>query len=133
MPAVLACYRPTVSEGWRERSRAPRSSRNGALGPAAALEHETAVPIGRRRQAQFEPIAIRKTVDADTLIDDTLHLAVIRKRHAVGCCGAARVPPGERDLRRRDWKRSEVCKICARRRWIGSIVLDKARAQTHQG
>src|SRR5215813_4463652 len=131
MPTVLACYRPTVSEGWRERSRAPRSSRHGALGPAAALEHETAVPIGRRRQAQFEPIAIRKTVDADTLIDDTLHLAVIRKRHAVGCCGAARVPLGECYLRWCNWKVSEVCNVCARRFWIGSICLTNARAWTH--
>ena len=102
MPTVLTRHRPAVSECWGKRPCAPRGSRHGAFRSATALEHEAAVPFSGRRQAHFEPRAIGKAVGADTLVDDALDLAMIRERHAVRRCGAAGVPPGERDLCRLD-------------------------------
>ena len=79
MPTVLACNRPAVSKRRGKRSRGPGGIGQRTLGTAAALEHEAAVPIGRRWQADLEHIAILKAVDASTLVDDALHLAVARQ------------------------------------------------------
>ena len=126
-PAILTRHRPTVCEGRGQRPCGPRGRGHGALRPAAALEHETAVPTGRRREAHFEHIAVGKAIGAGTLVDDAQHLAMVGERHAVRRCGAARIEFRERDLRRCDRKLREGCEVEARRHWIDRRVCRKAR------
>ena len=53
------------------------------LGTAAALEHEPAIPIRRRRQAHLEAVAIGIAIDTDTFVDNAVDLAVGRQRYAI--------------------------------------------------
>jgi hypothetical protein len=83
VPAVLARDRPAMGERRRQRPGNTDGRRHCALGPAAALEHEAPVPIGGRRQAHLEAVAVWVSVNTDALVDDALHLAMIGKSGAI--------------------------------------------------
>src|SRR5215470_17109396 len=118
MPAVLARDRPAMGKRRRQRPGNTDGRRQYALGPPTALEHEAPVPIGGRRQAHLEAIAVRVSVYTYALVNDALHLAMIGKSHAIRRGAAARVEFRERDLGRRQWEIGESCERRTRPRSI---------------